>query len=245
MPGPAAPRAMVLAAGRGERMRPLTDACPKPLLEVGGASLIVHALRRLQAAGVREVVVNHAYLGACIEAALGDGCSLGLSIRYSPEERALETAGGIARARPLLGDDPFLLVNGDVYSDFDLGRLVRAASSLAHDDLGLIVLVPNPDHRPEGDFALEDGRVLNAGRHTLTYSGLAVLRPGIVAGIGPDERAPLGPLLRAAASDGRLAGVRFDGLWCDVGTPQRLAALDAELRAAGRPAQPDQEASSR
>ena len=230
MTGTNTPIAMVLAAGRGERMRPLTDTCPKPLLEAGGRPLIVHTLTKLRAAGVREVVVNHAHLGAQIEAALGDGRALGLSIRYSPEERALETAGGIARARALLGPAPFVLENGDVVSDFDLALLVAAAATLADDDLGLLVLVPNPGHRPGGDFALDGDRVRSGGVTPLTYAGLAVLRPGIVADVRPDEPAPLGPRLHAAAAAGRLAGVRFDGFWCDVGTPARLAGLDRVLR---------------
>ncbi|MEZ5659676.1 MAG: nucleotidyltransferase family protein [Burkholderiaceae bacterium] len=228
---------MVLAAGRGERMRPLTDTCPKPLLSVGGRPLIVWALQALQRAGVREVVINHAHLGGMIVAALGDGASLGLSITYSAEAQALETAGGIAAARHALGEQPFVLVNADVFSDFDFAPLVAAARSLPPADLGLCVLVPNPEHHPDGDFALVDGRIHNHGSPRLTYSGLAVLRPALVDGVTPGERAALAPLLRDAADRQRLAGLRFDGLWHDVGSPGRLRALDATLaqRSPGTP----------
>lgn len=235
MAGPAtAPRtltAMVLAAGRGARMAPLTDRCPKPLLEVGGQPLIAWTLRRLARAGVRDVVINVAWLGTMIEAALGDGSALGVKIRYSREVEARETAGGIALARPLLGEAPFLLVNGDVFCDFDPAHLVSAASRLRADDLGLCVLVPNPPHVPRGDFALAGDRIRSAGDDRLTYAGIALLRPSIVDGIRAGDTAALGPLLHAAARDGRLAGLRFDGLWRDVGTPDRLTELDSLLRA--------------
>ncbi|MEZ5650196.1 MAG: nucleotidyltransferase family protein [Burkholderiaceae bacterium] len=229
------PRAMVLAAGRGERMRPLTDHCPKPLLEVGGRPLIVWSLLALRDAGVREVVINHAHLGSMIVDALGDGAGFGLSIRYSAEASALETAGGIATARPLLGEAPFLLVNADVYCEIDYRVLVRAAGRLAADDLGLCVLVPNPDHHPGGDFGLSDGRVRGAGGERLTYAGIALLRPAMLDGIAHGQRAALGPLLHEAARNDRLAGLRFDGHWRDVGTPARLHELDSALRARGAP----------
>lgn len=230
-------RAMILAAGRGERMRPLTDHCPKPLLEVAGEPLIGWHLRRLAAAGIREVVVNHAHLGAMIEARLGDGAAWGVSIRYSPEPAALETAGGIAQALPLLGDAPFLVVNGDVWCDFDLARAPALAERMQADDLlAWCVLVPNPPHHPEGDFGLARARLRadTAPRHT--FSGIGVYRPALFDGIARGTRAPLGPLLRAAAASGRIGGEVHAGRWTDVGTPERLAALDAQLRAQPRPA---------
>ena len=230
-------RAMILAAGRGERMRPLTDHCPKPLLEVAGEPLIGWHLRRLAAAGIREVVVNHAHLGAMIEARLGDGAAWGVSIRYSPEPAALETAGGIAQALPLLGDAPFLVVNGDVWCDFDLARAPALAERMQADDLlAWCVLVPNPPHHPEGDFGLARARLRadTAPRHT--FSGIGVYRPALFDGIARGTRAPLGPLLRAGAASGRIGGEVHTGRWTDVGTPERLAALDAQLRAQPRPA---------
>lgn len=230
-------RAMILAAGRGERMRPLTDHCPKPLLEVAGEPLIGWHLRRLAAAGIREVVVNHAHLGAMIEARLGDGAAWGVSIRYSPEPAALETAGGIAQALPLLGDAPFLVVNGDVWCDFDLARAPALAERMQADDLlAWCVLVPNPPHHPEGDFGLARARLRadTAPRHT--FSGIGVYRPALFDGIARGTRAPLGPLLRAAAASGRIGGEVHAGRWTDVGTPERLAELDAQLRAQPRPA---------
>ncbi len=224
-------RAMILAAGRGERMRPLTDRCPKPLLDAGGEPLIVWHLRRLAAAGIREVVINHAHLGEMIEVRLGDGSAWGVSIRYSPEGQALETAGGIANALPLLGDKPFLVVNGDVWCDFDLGRARTIAAQLdAARLLAWCVLVPNPPHHPEGDFGLVDGRLIEQAPQRLTFSGIGIYRPALFHGIARGDRAPLGPLLRAAASVGRAGAERHDGLWIDVGTPARLAELDARLR---------------
>jgi MurNAc alpha-1-phosphate uridylyltransferase len=225
-------KAMILAAGRGERMRPLTDRTPKPLLPVGGKPLIVWHLERLATAGLREVVINHAHLGGQIEAALGDGARWGLSIRYSPEpEGALETAGGIANALPLLGgDEAFLVINGDIYCDWDVAR---AATALAANDLAHLVLVPNPSHHPRGDFSLmgiEVGAdVTAAGAQACTFSGIGIYRPQLFAGIRRGERAQLAPLLRAAMAAGRVSGELHAGRWTDVGTPQRLAELDAEL----------------
>ncbi len=226
---------MILAAGRGERMRPLTDRCPKPLLEVGGRPLIAWHLRRLAAAGIRDVVINHAWLGDRIEAALGDGATYGLRIRYSAETEALETAGGIAKALPLLGDDPFVVVNGDVWCDWDPARARSIASQL--DALGWLcwcVLVANPGHNPRGDFALRDGR-LRAGddAQRLTFAGIGVYRPELFAAVPPGGRAPLAPLLRDAAVRGLAGAERHSGRWVDVGTPERLAELDAQLRLHG------------
>jgi MurNAc alpha-1-phosphate uridylyltransferase len=220
---------MLLAAGRGERMRPLTDATPKSLLAVGGKPLVVRLIERLAAAGYRELVLNHAHLGAVIEAALGDGARFGVRIRYSAEREALETAGGIANALPLLGPAPFATVNADLYTDYPFERLrgALAAAALAH-----LVLVDNPPHHPGGDFALAGGRLANTGDALLTFSGIGLYRPELFAAIAPGARAPLAPLLREAAARSAVSAEHFRGRWVDVGTPERLAALDRELRAA-------------
>ncbi len=219
-------KAMILAAGRGERMRPLTDSCPKPLLPVGGKALIVWHLEHLAAAGFREIVINHAHLGEQIEAALGDGSAWGLAIRYSPEPPgALETAGGIANALPLLGDAPFLVINGDIYCDWNTSALMLAAKYLAH-----LVLVSNPEHHPRGDFRIDGGRIFGDGEPSHTFAGIGIYRPEIFAGIERGKAAKLAPLLRAAMAEGRVAGEVHGGRWVDVGTPQRLAELDQELR---------------
>jgi MurNAc alpha-1-phosphate uridylyltransferase len=220
-------RAMILAAGRGERMRPLTDSTPKPLLAAGGKPLIVWLIEALAVAGCRDIVINHAHLGARIEAALGDGSVWGVRIAYSREGEALETAGGIATALPLLGDAPFVAVNGDIHCDFDFARL---AGALPEDADAHLVLVDNPPHHPRGDFTLAHGRLGNGDAPRLTFAGIGVYRPRLFAGIAPRTRAPLAPLLRAAADRGALSGERHGGLWTDVGTPERLAELDARLR---------------
>ena len=218
--------AMILAAGRGERMRPLTDHTPKPLLEIAGKPLAVWHLERLAAAGVRTVVINHAHLGAQIEAALGDGRRWGLQIRYSPEAVALETAGGIAQALSLLGSAPFLVVNGDVFTD----ALAQGLPSLAPGALAHLLLVPNPPQHPQGDFALSGDRVDEQGAEQWTFSGIGVYHPALFAGIVPGQRAALGPLLRAQMAGGRIRGSLHSGLWVDVGTPERLQALDLAVR---------------
>jgi MurNAc alpha-1-phosphate uridylyltransferase len=222
-------KAFILAAGRGERMRPLTDHTPKPLLMAGGKPLIVWHLERLAAAGFKEVVINHAHLGALIEQALGDGSSWGLHIQYSAEPPgALETAGGIATALPLLGDKPFLVVNGDVYCDWDFSRARTLSEKTAH-----LVMVANPAHHTGGDFSLDGERVVYAhGEQTLTYAGIAVFSPPFFAGVQPGTIMKLRPLLDAAIAAGTLTGERFAGRWVDVGTPQRLAELDQELEKA-------------
>ncbi|MCP5221538.1 MAG: nucleotidyltransferase family protein [Zoogloeaceae bacterium] len=222
-------RAMILAAGRGERMRPLTDTCPKPLLSAGGAPLIVHHLRRLAAAGIDQIVINHAHLGEMIETALGDGSAFGLHIRYSPEATALETAGGIRQALPRLGDAPFLVVNGDVFCDIDFGALIHRADALKADRAHL-VLVPNPPHHPAGDFHLRGGRASLSDGERLTFSGIGLYHPDMFASLPSGQAAPLGPLLRQAITAGQVSAERFDGLWMDIGTPERLAELDARLR---------------
>jgi len=218
-------KAMVLAAGRGERMRPLTDSVPKPLLAVGGRPLIAWHLAALARAGVREVVVNLSWLGEQIRAALGDGAAFGLSIRYSEEGPVpLETGGGIFRALPLLGPGPFLVVNGDTFTDFDLTRLRPDAAALAQ-----LVLVPNPPQHPQGDFALAGAAVVLEGTPRYTYSGIGLYHPELFAGCEAG-RFPLLPLLERAIAAGRLRGEVHHGQWHDVGTPERLAALDARLR---------------
>jgi MurNAc alpha-1-phosphate uridylyltransferase len=226
-------RTMILAAGRGERMRPLTDTCPKPLLPVGGRPLIAWHLQRLAAAGFREVVINHAWLGRLIERELGDGARWGLSIRYSPEPEALETAGGIARALPMLGDAPFLVINGDVWCDWEPGRARSIARQLeAFDWDAWCVLVDNPEHHPRGDFVLCAGRLgadEAATQPRLTFAGIGVYHPRLFSDIAPGTRAALAPLLRAAAAAGRAGAERHAGAWTDVGTPQRLAELDSRL----------------
>ncbi len=224
-------KAMILAAGRGERMRPLTDRLPKPLLQAGGKPLITWHVERLRDAGIRELVINHAWLGGMIEAALGDGSALGVRIAYSPEPEALETAGGIARALPLLGARPFLVVNGDIHCDYDFARAHGAARRI---DAGAmdawLVMVANPAHHAMGDFTLSAGRVADTAGPRLTFSGVGIYNPALFAGIIPGTRAPLAPLLRRAMAAQRVAGEFFDGRWTDVGTPQRLQQLDAELR---------------
>ncbi len=223
-------KAMLLAAGRGERLRPLTDTVPTALVPVLGKPLIAWHLERLAAAGFRNAVVNVAHLGEKIVAALGDGTRFGLSLRYSREPEPLETAGGIAAALPLLGAAPFLLVNADIYCEFDFRRLRGFAlgRNLAH-----LVLVPNPPHRPAGDFALAGGQVLGkaegAERPRYTYAGLAVVSPQLVAAVKAGAKAPLAPLLYAAADRGELGGEAYEGLWQDVGTAARLAELESLL----------------
>lgn len=223
---------MILAAGRGERMRPLTDTVPKPLLEVGGRSLIARHVDALVAAGIRDIVVNHAWLGAKIERALGDGGALGARIRYSPEATALETAGGIAQALPLLGDGPFVVVNGDIFCDFDFRLAAAIATRMrAEKLLAWCVLVANPPHNPKGDFGIDGDRLLDRASSRYTFAGIGVYAPALFAGIEPGTAAPLAPLLREAARRGRAGAMIHHGRWTDVGTPQRLAELDAELGA--------------
>jgi MurNAc alpha-1-phosphate uridylyltransferase len=214
-------KAMVLAAGRGERLRPLTDSTPKPLLEVRGEPLLGWHLRALARAGVREVVINLAWLGGQVRARIGDGAAYGLHVQYSPEpEGALETGGGIFQALPLLGPAPFLVVNGDTYTDIDFARLAIAPQELAH-----LVLVPNPAHHPHGDFALRDGRVHTQGDPRCTYSGIGIFRPELFAGCLPG-RFPLLPLLQQAIAAQALGGELHAGAWTDVGTVERLEALN-------------------
>ncbi|AUL48295.1 mannose-1-phosphate guanylyltransferase [Bordetella trematum] len=223
-------RAMILAAGRGERMRPLTDHTPKPLLSVAGKPLIVWHLERLAAAGFTDVVINHAWLGARIEAALGDGSAYGLRLRYSPESPALETAGGIAKALPLLGEAPFLVINGDVWCDWDPAQARARVADLPAGGAWLL-LVDNPPQHPRGDFRLHaDGRVGEADSDRLTFSGIGIYDPELFAALPAGAAAPLAPLLRQAMAQGRVHGARHTGRWTDVGTPERLAALAQSLQ---------------
>ena len=229
--------AMILAAGRGERMRPLTDHTPKPLLAVGGKPLIVWHIERLRAAGFGHIVINHAHLGQQIEDALGNGAGFGVSIEYSREVSALETAGGIATALPLIEEDVFPVVNGDIYCEYDFSLLAEPLARLAdgHDQAHL-VLVGNPPHHPQGDFVLDGGRLRDADAPLtphparLTFSGIGVYHRALFAHTAVGQKAPLAPLLRMAIDAGRVSGEHFGGRWVDVGTPARLTALDEELR---------------
>ena len=216
-------KAMILAAGRGERMRPLTDATPKPLLKVGGKALIEYHLEHIRAAGIIEVVINHAWLGEQIETALGDGRRYGLNIEYSREGEALETAGGIQRALPLLGETPFIAINGDIWTDYSLTNLPETLEGLAH-----LVLVDNPPQHPKGDFMLQAGQILPSGENCLTFSGIGLYRPALFADLKPGK-APLAPLLRQAMAEGQVTGEQYRGRWFDIGTPARLQQLDALL----------------
>lgn len=231
---------MILAAGRGERMRPLTDLTPKPLLQVGGKSLIVWHIERLVRASISEIVINHAYLGEQIEQALGDGSQFGAHIRYSPEGTALETAGGIAFALNLLGEEPFAVVNGDIYCDYDFAHLDLLAKHMHRSqDNAHLILVNNPSHHPQGDFLLHAERVLPvdnqrpiANGSQFTFSGIGLYKPVLFAHISRGSKAPLAPLLREQIVLGKISGAHYGGTWVDVGTPQRLMELDNSLRTA-------------
>ena len=215
-------KAMILAAGRGERLRPLTDTTPKPLIPVRGKPLIQWHIESLATAGFTELVINHAWLGEQIESALGDGSRFGVHIRYSPEgERALETGGGIFRALPLLGEEPFLVLNGDIFTDFDFSSLPRQPTGSAH-----LVLVPNPAHHPQGDFVLTDGRVSAQGEPRLTFSGIGIYHPRLFAGC-QEGAFPLAPLLRAAMARQEISGELYSGCWVDVGSVERLQQAEA------------------
>jgi len=218
--------AMILAAGRGERMRPLTDHLPKPLLKVGGKALIEHHVASLAAAGFRDLVINHAHLGAQIEAYLGSGERYGVRITWSREpDGALETGGGIFQALPKLEGDAFLVVNADVWTDYPFARLAKPVTGLAH-----LVLVDNPPEHPQGDFVLRDARVLAEGTPRLTFSGIGVYHRDLFRGCQPG-RFPLAPLLRTAMEKGQVSGEHYTGAWRDIGTPERLDELDRALSA--------------
>ncbi len=217
-------KAMILAAGRGERMRPLTDDTPKPLLMAGGKRLIEYHLEGLSRAGVHDIVINHAHLGEQIEQVLGDGSRYGVSITYSAEGRALETGGGIFKALPLLGDAPFLVVNGDVWCDYPYARLLHCEVAQAH-----LVLVDNPPQHPQGDFVLDRGRVLDIKGERLTFSGIGVYHPRLFDDCQAEPFA-LAPLLRRAMAAEQVSGEYYRGRWFDIGTPQRLQQLDLMLQ---------------
>ncbi|MGP9677509.1 N-acetylmuramate alpha-1-phosphate uridylyltransferase MurU [Halomonas sp. AOP27-A1-41] len=213
-------KAMILAAGLGKRMRPLTDHCPKPLLPVAGKPLIVHHLERLQRAGIEDVIINVSYRAEQIIQAIGDGRAYGVNIQWSHEATPLETGGGIQKALPLLGEEPFLLVNGDVWCDY-----LPVNTQLKSGDLAHLILVNNPDHHPEGDFSLDKGRVLNQGAQRYTYAGVSIIHPRLLAG-QPTEAFALAPLLKNAMHEQQVSGEHFAGHWVDVGTPERLVALE-------------------
>ena len=216
---------MILAAGRGERMRPLTDSTPKPLLKVGGKALIEYHIQALVRAGVTEIIINYAWLGEQFEQVLGNGKRYGARLSYSPEgAKALETGGGIFRALPMLGEGPFVVVNGDIWTEFSYERLTQVPVDLAH-----LVLVPNPPHHPKGDFVLDDGKVRDDGETRLTFSGIGVYRSQLFAGC-TGGAFQLAPLLRKAMVSRQVSGEKFPGLWFDIGTPQRLEQLDSDLK---------------
>lgn len=239
-------RAMILAAGRGERMRPLTDHTPKPLLPAGGRPLIEWQIERLAQAGIRDIVINLSWLGKRIEAALGDGRCQGVNLHYSYEAEALETAGGIRQALPLLGEGPFLVVNGDVWCDWDYTRALALNAELAHGQQNAanapeawLLLAANPPHHRQGDFSLaSNGKVTEIDPaqpgQSLTFTGIGLYHPHFFDGIVPGQRQALGPLLRTALAKGKVIGQRHEGQWLDIGTPERLAMLDHQLTA-GQP----------
>ncbi len=215
-------KAMILAAGRGERMRPLTDTLPKPLLEVHGKPLIMHHLENLSKSGFRDVIINIAHLGYKIPEALGDGSRWGLNITYSDEQKsgALESLGGIVKALPLLGDETFLVVNGDIFCDYKFKRDFDLGKKMAH-----LILVPNPPHNEKGDFGLEDSLVCNKSDNMVTFSGIGYYNPKIFTNSEP-TKAPLAPLLREMIEKKEISGELYRGIWHDIGTPQRLQKIN-------------------
>jgi len=218
-------KSMILAAGRGERLRPHTDITPKPLIQVGEHRLIEYHLLNLASAGITDIIINTSWLADQIKATLGDGSRYSVKIVYSFEgDEALETAGGIVNALPLLDDEPFIVVNGDIWCDYDMSQLVRA--DLTHE--AHLVLVNNPEHNASGDFALEDGFVSNSGERMLTYSGIGLYTPEFFAAIRPGKKA-LGPILRKKSDQNRISGEFYNGKWVDIGTIERLAQLRSFL----------------
>ncbi|MBB71122.1 MAG: mannose-1-phosphate guanylyltransferase [Legionellales bacterium] len=212
-------KAMLLAAGHGKRMGELTQSTPKPLLEIRGESLLGHHLRALAAHGISDVVINVSHLKDQIIAAIGDGSQWGINVVFSQEDQPLETGGGIANALPLLGDEPFIAINSDIWTDYPFSQLPSTIASEAH-----LVMVDNPEHVPNGDFAIDNDKLSLTGSPKYTYSGIAVYRPAFFAGIRA-TRFPLGPLFKHKIADGLLSGEYYDGEWFDVGTPERLAAV--------------------
>jgi MurNAc alpha-1-phosphate uridylyltransferase len=219
-------KAMILAAGRGERLRPLTERTPKPLVEAGGQTLLGRHLARLASGGFRHAVINVSHLAEQIVARFGDGAALGIRIDWSREAEPLETAGGIAQARALLGSEPFLLVNADIWCEFDFSKLW---SFQLNERLSHLVLVPNPPWHQGGDFSLERGLIGNEASPRYTYAGISVLAPRLVDGVAAGRKAQLAPLWRAAAERGEVTGELYEGYWSDVGTPERLAELKSRL----------------
>lgn len=217
-------KAMILAAGRGERLRPLTDETPKPLIKIAGTSLIEYHLKNLASAGFKEVIINTAWLAEKIHQQLGDGERYGVSIIYSDEGEALETAGGIINALPLLGDQPFLVVNGDIWCDFDFSRLPELTPGLQSH----LVLVGNPDHNQNGDFALRDGLIKNTGNPMYTFSGIGIYTTDFFAG-QKNGVSPLAPIIREKCDLDLVSGQIHDGSWTDAGTLERLQELEAQL----------------
>lgn len=224
-------KAMILAAGRGERMRPLTDHCPKPLLPAGGKPLLQWHIEALAKAGIIEIVINHAHLGQQIEDYFGDGSAFGVQLSYSAEASALETAGGIRKALHALGEEPFLVINGDVSCEWPVAKALQIAGEWQQGQLAHLVMVPNPPHHLSGDFALQ-GRVVTKpepGDTTFTFSGIGVYHPGLFSPVEVGEVAKLAPLLRQAMAAGKVQGELFNGFWMDIGTPERLEELNQRL----------------
>lgn len=223
-------KAMILAAGLGNRMRPLTLYRPKPLLEVGGKALIVWHIEKLKSIGVTEIIINSAWLADVLIGALGDGSQYGVTIRWTREDEGLETAGGIINALPLLGDEPFILLNGDVWTTFDFAPLLDVK---LNDDLAHLVFVQNPEQHPHGDFTLTEGRAYtfdqNVQGENLTFSGISIIHPQLFDGLAQGKR-PLAPLLKQAMLDNKISAEKMSAAWVDVGTPERLMALDLQIR---------------
>lgn len=224
-------KAMILAAGRGERLRPLTDKVPKPLVQVHGKPLIVYHIEKLATLGITDIVVNYAWLGDKITQYLGDGSRFGVNIKYSPETTALETAGGIKQALPLLGPEPFLVLNGDIFiDDLPISRLQiqQGAERLLHGKQACLWLVDNPEHHPEGDFALSDSLLMLDGSNKLTFSGMAIYQPRLFDDL-PSGASPLGPLLKTKIAAKEVTGIHYQQYWCDVGTLARLARVERHV----------------
>ena len=223
---------MILAAGRGERMRPLTDTLPKPLLEVGGKPLIVWHIERLASVGITDIVINHAWLGHKFADILGDGSQFDVAIQYSAEDVGLETAGGIANALPLLGDAPFLVINGDIWCDWNPMHVMQHLNPLEQGQIqAWLLMVDNPVHNPKGDFYLDaGGKLHNDGPEKLTFSGIGLYHPSLFHGIQAGSIAKLAPLLRLAMQQQQVLGSHFTGQWTDVGTPERLQQIDHAIR---------------
>ncbi len=217
-------KAMILAAGRGERMRPLTDTLPKPLLKVDGKALIEYHIQALKEAGIKDILINTAWLGHIIPEYLGDGAYWGVNLSFSHEETALETAGGIRKALDFFEKEPFIVVNGDIWTDFDFS-LLNKPKAKAH-----LVLVPNPEQHPQGDFGLENGSVLAASDTQYTFSGIGVYQPEVFAELELDKSEPLAPILRNLMAGQQVTGQLYQGHWHDIGTPERLEALNKEFQ---------------